>query len=203
MNREEWLNKAVKELKHTLFINYDMTDNWRVSCGFPSKGAMAKKKRAMGECWSDLNSESGHYEVFISPVLSLASDVLPVLVHEFVHVIAGIEAGHKGQFRKIAMDVGLQPPMTSTTPDEFLVAFLRDLAMKLGDYPHAKLDSLSNGQKKDGTRMLKLECENCGYTVRTTKKWLDVGLPTCVCGTEFKAPDTGETPEDPEGDDND
>jgi hypothetical protein len=33
--------------------------------------------------------------------------------------------------------------------------------------------------KKQGTRMLKAECPECGYTIRLTKKWADVGLPTC------------------------
>jgi hypothetical protein len=29
------------------------------------------------------------------------------------------------------------------------------------------------------TRMLKAECAECGYTIRLTKKWADVGLPSC------------------------
>ena len=35
---------------------------------------------------------------------------------------------------------------------------------------------------KQTTRMLKCECPACGYTVRTTRKWLDIAVPTCpVC----------------------
>jgi hypothetical protein len=33
--------------------------------------------------------------------------------------------------------------------------------------------------KKQSTRMLKAECLECGYTIRLTKKWADVGLPSC------------------------
>ena len=33
-----------------------------------------------------------------------------------------------------------------------------------------------------GTRMLKLTCPTCRYTVRTTRKWLDVGQPFCPDG---------------------
>jgi hypothetical protein len=34
--------------------------------------------------------------------------------------------------------------------------------------------------------MLKLECEDCGYVVRTTQKWIEMGSPTCYCGGHFK-----------------
>ena len=33
---------------------------------------------------------------------------------------------------------------------------------------------------------VKIECPEDGYTVRTTSKWLDIGLPTCPCGTEME-----------------
>lgn len=37
----------------------------------------------------------------------------------------------------------------------------------------------TTGPKKQSTRMLKVHCPECGYTVRTTQKWLDVGPPLC------------------------
>src|SRR3989441_1526720 len=33
--------------------------------------------------------------------------------------------------------------------------------------------------KKQSTRLLKAECPECGYTIRLTKGWADLGLPTC------------------------
>ena len=33
--------------------------------------------------------------------------------------------------------------------------------------------------KKQSTRLLKAECPECGYTIRVSKKWADLGLPTC------------------------
>jgi len=36
------------------------------------------------------------------------------------------------------------------------------------------------------TRMLKVECPADGYIVRTTQKWIDLGLPTCPCGEEME-----------------
>lgn len=43
------------------------------------------------------------------------------------------------------------------------------------------------GVAKQSTRMLKVECGSCGYTLRTTAKWLEVGTPTCPCGTLMDA----------------
>ena len=33
--------------------------------------------------------------------------------------------------------------------------------------------------KKQSTRMLKAECPECGYTIRLSKRWADMGLPSC------------------------
>jgi hypothetical protein len=32
------------------------------------------------------------------------------------------------------------------------------------------------------SRLKKVICPDCGYTIRTTAKWIKVGLPTCCCG---------------------
>ena len=36
-----------------------------------------------------------------------------------------------------------------------------------------------DGRKKQSTRMLRCRCMDCGYTLRTTQKWIEVGVPTC------------------------
>jgi hypothetical protein len=69
--------------------------------------------------------------------------------------------------------------MSAYTP--LLLEVLKTLDKKLGTYPHAALDP-SEGIKKQSTRLLKVECEACGYTVRVTRKWLDeAGSPLCPC----------------------
>ena len=48
--------------------------------------------------------------------------------------------------------------------------------------PHARLDTggETTAPKKQAARMLKCECEACGYTVRTARKWLEsAGAPLC------------------------
>lgn len=38
---------------------------------------------------------------------------------------------------------------------------------------------ITSAKKKQTTRLKKAECGLCGYTVRLTQKWIDVGLPLC------------------------
>jgi hypothetical protein len=50
---------------------------------------------------------------------------------------------------------------------------------RIGLYPHA---ALKLERKTQATRMIKLECPQCGYVARTTKQWLEqVGALRCPC----------------------
>ena len=51
---------------------------------------------------------------------------------------------------------------------------------ELPAYPHAKLLPGMGGGTKQTTRLIKCQCTECGYTVRTTSKWIDLGgAPIC------------------------
>lgn len=39
------------------------------------------------------------------------------------------------------------------------------------------------------TRMRKVACPVCGYTVRMARKWIAVGMPTCPCGATMAPED--------------
>lgn len=186
--REEWLTAALEWLtRHARQNGYDMPGNIRVSCGLPSKGAFAARRQRIGECWAPLASEDSHAEIFISPVIDEPAEVLAVLVHEAIHAIVGHKAGHRGAFKRCATALGLVGPMTATSAGPGLQERLEMLASELGRYPHARLNGMTNGRKKVGTRLLKAACPQCGYTVRVTAKWLAVGNPVCPCGQELVA----------------
>ena len=186
--REQWLNEAAK-LLCPLFEEHGATipTNTRYSCGWPSKSALSAKKQRIGECWTKDVSGDEHWEIFISPSLGDPIKVLGVLVHEIVHACVGLAAGHRGSFKKLATAVGLEGKMTATSESDALKARLKIISEKLGTYPHAALVGGSNGRKKEGTRLLKISCPDCGYTARVANKWLEVGLPTCCCGAEMEA----------------
>ena len=63
---------------------------------------------------------------------------------------------------------------------------LEELVSDIGrPYPHGQL--APSDERKQSTRLLKLTCPECGYVIRTTRKWLETGLPTCCCGELFVA----------------
>ena len=79
--------------------------------------------------------------------------------------------------------------MTATQEGDAFKQSVEPILELLGPYPHAELnpgkricapDESPDGFKPQGTRLLKVMCPQCGYTVRVTQKWLvDVGPPLC------------------------
>jgi hypothetical protein len=182
-SREEWLGRMVDALRPTFAgQGSPLPQRIRVACGWPSRSALSGKAKRIGEAWSHRCSADGSHETFLSPALADPVEVGATLVHELVHHAVGVEAGHKGAFRKLALAVGLTGPMRATTAGPALRERLHALCERLGPYPHAALHG-SDGRKKQGTRMLKVACPDCGCLVRMARQWLDdAGAPTCACG---------------------
>lgn len=180
--REAWLTRLANELR-PYFLDHGGTipDRIRFSCSWP--GGRATKKH-IGQCWYPITSADGTTEIFVSPILDDAGTVAAVLAHELVHSCLDIKAGHGPRFRDLATAIGLEGPMTSTAPGADLELHLAILCEEIGPYPHAKLKEgeAADKPKKQGTRMLRVVCPDCGYLVRTTRQWLAIGLPTCPCG---------------------
>jgi predicted Zn-ribbon and HTH transcriptional regulator len=171
--RESWLAAAAVLLQHEVFPAAGIEPasweqrKYRVSCGFPIgyRGSRTGKI-ALGQAFDPSISADGTMEVFINPILDKPVDVIAVLAHELTHVEAGIVCGHRGRFASVARGIGLVGPMTSTVPGDDLLGKLHRIATELGMYPHAKIDP--NARKKQGTRLLKLQCNSCGWTARVS-----------------------------------
>ena len=184
-NRESWLNGVAAGMA-PLFetLGAPLPDRVRVAIGFTSAG---RRSRAIGECWDNRRSADGHFEIFIRPDLAHAPDAMPVqiaaiLAHELVHAAVGIKAGHGKPFKRIALGLGLVGPMRATTPGDAFLAAVAPILAAAGPLPHARLDTggLTTAPRKQAVRMLKCECQACGYTVRTARKWLETaGAPLC------------------------
>lgn len=197
MTREDWLLKCIAELRPDFDrISFPLPEKIRASCSWPSKSGLAKKKKRIGEAWSAECSGDEHFETFISPVLRDPIEVAATLVHELCHCAAGLDCGHRGRFKEVARAIGLEGKMTATHAGEGLKARLEEITTRIGQYPHAELKH-SNAPPKQSTRMLKVECPECGCICRMTAKWIDeVGCPTCACGSPMYL--EGEAPEPPE-----
>lgn len=182
--RETYLSAAV-ELFRPMFKEAGSPLPEKIQCcpGWPSSRALSPKKRAIGECWPPGASRDKTVQVFISPYLEEPKGqqgVLDTLAHELVHAADGNKNGHKGPFVRLARAIGLEGKPTCTHCGEELEKTIAGFSSKLGDYPHARLDRTKSPVKKQGTRLIKCECPECGFIVRTTQKWLDaVGAPHC------------------------
>tara|TARA_R100001129_G_C5268405_1_gene233335 strand:- start:69 stop:680 length:612 start_codon:yes stop_codon:yes gene_type:complete len=175
--REEWLQAALVMLFEMVFADAGISPaawqkrRYRVTCGFPIgyRGSRTGKAIVLGQAFDASVSADGTMEVCINPIIDEPVEVLRILAHEFIHVWAGIECGHRGEFARIAKAIGFTGPMTQTPATPALLAKLTDIADVLGTYPHAKIDP--SLRKKQGTRMLKMCCSDCGFTSRVSAKW--------------------------------
>lgn len=187
--REEWLTRLTDGLRGFFeSIGYPIPTRIRVTCGWPSRAGLGRVRKRIGECWPASASADKTVEVFISPCLDDAITVGATLAHELIHA-TGIP-GHRGRFPRVAKEIGLLKPWRATTPTELLKERLNALIQvcRLGPYPHAQLGGSNPLVKKDRTRMQKLVCPIHGYTVRTSQKWIDFGLPRCPCGLHLVRP---------------
>lgn len=192
MTREEWLIKLMGKLRPWFKdAGHVIPEKVRISVGWPKGVRGSKKFMVRGQCWRRELSTDGHSEIFITPQIDDGFEVAIVLVHELVHAVVDCEDGHRGVFKKTALDVGLIGKMTTSEAGPELTNEINRLLAVMPPFPHAQMvDGRSaDTPKKQTTRMIKIVCPACEYAARTTKKWLIVGLPVCCCGTRMEAPD--------------
>lgn len=182
MNREEWLTRvAQRDILPLIAANGGQTAKFRVSVGWPKGSRGGSTAESIGQCWDPKHSADGHYEMFVSPKLG-AFEAVEVLVHEVVHLGAGLECKHRGAFKKLALAVGLEGKMTATTAGDELAKKIRAWMADMPEYPHGPMVAAVEGEEKEkrpGSRLIKASCECCEYTVRLAQKWIDIAVPTC------------------------
>jgi SprT-like family len=185
--REAWLMTAIEHLRPKFAeIGTELPEQVRVSTGW-SKNA---RKGSIGWTWISTAAEDKVSNVFISPEKSDSVEVLGILIHELVHVADDCQHGHGKAFKDMAVALGLEGKMTATVAGEELTDEFEALVCILGDYPHAKMlvgaHGKGSGPKTQTTRMIKLIADpklcTCEYTVRTSQKWIDEGMPQCPHG---------------------
>lgn len=194
--REQWLVAATEALRPLIKSAGYTIPKVRVSCGFPVTGGTRRKNGGMtiGQCLMNCSAD-GHQAIFIHPVQDQpitdeGRGVLETLLHELLHACLPPDAGHKKPFARACKAVGLEGKPTQTVAGAKLIKTLREIADKLGTYPHASVEWTG---KKQSTRLLKVVCTQCGCVVRMTAKWIDeVGTPICGCGAPMQEATGGE-----------
>jgi hypothetical protein len=173
--RELWLENAIDLIEPLFKQRGYKIPKVRVSCGFPSTG---NKSRHIGQCWGTQSTADKVNQIFISPVLDDPIKVLDTLVHELVHAVDDCIHHHGPEFKKIAIDVGLQGKMIEASAGPQLYENLASISKRLGKYPHTKINLSHNAAGKTGPRP-RAKCKKCGYEVTPLKKWLYMGPPLC------------------------
>lgn len=188
--REGWLQRLVSELRPMFVeIGAPLPEKVHVSVGFPSRAALSKRKRRIGECWSETVSSDGAPHVFLHPELGQEA-VCPVMVHELVHAAVGTEAGHRGPFRRAAKALGLVGSMRETTASEELKAKLSAITKKIGPYPHAVLTPRFKAKKPGRMLLLLCSCRD-GRPLRASRMQAEKGGFRCeLCGEPWLLADS-------------
>jgi hypothetical protein len=189
-NREAWLTD-LSRLVEPFFRGFHFPP-YRITCGWPVVGGFSPRRRRIGESHGPRASKSGHYEVFISPLLDTPESVAGTVSHELCHVMAGIEAAHGRKFVKICKLIGLtKGSPTSARPGERLAESLRKLTDRLGPYPHSAIIGIP--RKVRPPAMTGIVCTKCGCKAIMSFKWLEAaGFPACACGGMFTLKEEGE-----------
>ncbi len=186
LNREGWLTEVAHKII-PVFRGFNLrAESFRVTCGWPAKGALSRRSRRVGECHGAQNSTAGIFELFISPLLEKPLDVAGTVAHEMCHVAAGVEAGHGPGFKKVAKFVDLTAGKpTSAGPGPRLAERLERIIGSVGPYPHRAMAPQMKAAKAGSA--VKLECRECGCKVIISRRWMDeVGPPPgCACGGGF------------------
>ena len=172
--RESWLQAAVTALRAMFAANNFVVPDCQVSCGFTSTGV---RSGHIGQCWSKKSAANEVNQIFISPTLSSAFEVIDTLTHELVHAVDDCQHKHGKEFKKIALKMGLKGPMRSAGAGPELKAKLNVLLEQLGPYPHGHLKV--SMQKAPRVNRPRARCAQCGYQVPMLKKYLSYGPPLC------------------------
>lgn len=194
--REEYLEFAVTRLVDRIFITAGVeVPEVRVSVGWP--GGRGPKKGVIGQCFDARVTKDGKAQIFITPAIDDSYVVVETLAHELIHAtVEGQEGeegnikhhGHRGDFVRVARDIGFTAPWKSTPASEELRAQIQEIVDELGSYPHAAI-TLAERPPIQKTYYLKVACpEHEDYFVRmTATKIEEFGAPLCpLCQNEME-----------------
>lgn len=181
LSRENYLIQATDIMRKSLFKpkGYKVP-KVELSISWATRGNRNRKgdAKTLGQCFPKQMHAGGINQIVITPnydgsTIKGSLDILGTLVHELVHAVDNCVSGHGQAFKKCALAVGLTMPMRSTGETEELKEYLRkNIIDKLGLFPHKKVTL--NGTKKQTTRNIKVACDCCDFSFRTSRKNLAI-----------------------------
>jgi len=180
INRETYLeamtDKAVVLFEDAGYKISDIRSIIKVSCGFPPNTRVGTKFTTLGVCINPKASASGNHEIYINPVTSESVKVIDILIHELTHAMTNTQfpnakQSHGKEFKMVSkgiqMDGNKKFKYACANPD--LIKKIESWVKELGEYPHDKI-TLKGNRKKQTTRNLKVECQSCLWSFRTSNQ---------------------------------
>jgi hypothetical protein len=193
LSRENYLIQATDIMRKSLFKpkgykvpKVELSISWATRGNKTAKGGV----KTLGQCFNKVSHAGGINQIIITPyydgsTIKGSLDILGTLVHELVHAVDDCVSGHGKAFKDCALAVGLTGPMRSTGESEELKEYLRkNILDKLGLFPHKKVTL--NGTKKQTTRNIKVACDCCNFSFRTSRQNLAIMdfEPDCLACNE-------------------
>jgi hypothetical protein len=182
-DREQWLQLAavrLRELVHSACSKLGIVPVThampQVSCSWP----MGRSGATLSET---AVNEAGQPVITISPVMGRGwalwdaggwedpdLAVAAHLLHELIHLAAGHDDGHRGNFARIAHALEFRSPLGDAVPaDGLMLQLHKGVLRRLGPYPHVSVQPTSDhrpGARVQRNRQRKWVCEHCGKIVR-------------------------------------
>jgi hypothetical protein len=171
-SREHWLNVAAD-----IMINELITPVVEITPPL----IRYKKGAILGECWNRVASSDGYNEIFITANMDDSLEILAVLLHEQLHAFDNNESGHGAPFQKLCRLTGLiggnngrsKNSYTCTVASEPLNIALQAIIDRIGNIPHAAMNTALSGKPKQKNRQLLVKCDTCEFKFRASQKIID------------------------------
>ena len=194
MTRAEWLERVCGRAMATrpdiyAKVDLDLVD---FDTAYTSQG---KRSGLYGEAFANEPEGGGKAQIIMSGVHTDPFEIAVTVCHELLHIECG-DVGHGGTFRTKSLALGVDDPKYWADQSDEFKAWIEDLISDAGPMPirpslpggkpkvaRTKLpkpdateseepEGISSAPPKQSTRMLKLECGECGFICRTTAKWV-------------------------------
>jgi hypothetical protein len=192
--REPWVNAFIDGSRPFYdAAGFPLPLNIRAGVGFPIEGYRSK---AIGQIIYPEGSADRHYEIFLNPKKRAGESEMPdamlaaILTHELCHAAADHNHSFRNHgratspFGMIAKALGLEGPLKATYGGEHWFAWAAPILTELGPIPYGSIDLTSQYTKKK-TYGVKLECPECAWLARVSKKhvnahpYLNCPVPDC------------------------
>jgi len=178
-SRQEWLTLVAGEMEKWFEELSFPVPAYEIRSGFHSSG---KRSNAIAEAWlKDGDDQDETYVIFVRPDVEDEVNISASIAHQFCLISVG-KRDHSGHlFRHVSISIGLKGRKTETKPGTIFKELLKPVLTKVGKLPATsyKMAQTSTPMRQT-TRMKKVECPECGYVARVSRKWIDkLGPPHC------------------------